>query len=438
MKRLGLYQQIYTAFIKRLFQPPADAGQQWIDEHRQCCILKKNPVGAKYPVFWFGTSLMAFDPNTSEDIPNMSLASISSINTALRPQLPVSWYLDPDIYELEQQVLFSTAPAYIGHELMLPSPGDYHSLEWMDHAKALVRDEQGISLISNICRHRQALMLKGRGHARNIVCPLHRWTYNLQGKLIGAPHFDEKPCLNLTRTVLQNWNGLLFDGQRDVAADLKNLGFLKNFDFSGFVLDRVMVDEYDFNWKTFIEVYLEDYHVEPFHPGLGNFVDCSDLKWEFGERYSVQSVGVNRCLQKSGSPVYRRWQEQVLGYGNSAMPKYGAIWLVYYPFLMIEWYPHVLVVSNIIPRGPSACTNVVEFYYPEDIALFEREFIEAEQAAYKETAVEDEEICQRMQDGRKALYSQGLDEYGPYQHPMETGMEHFHLWMRRQLAPHLA
>jgi choline monooxygenase len=69
--------------------------------------------------------------------------------------------------------------------------------------------------------------------------------------------------------------------------------------------------------------------------------------------------------------------------------------------------------------------------------LFEREFIEAEQAAYKETAVEDEDICQRMHEGRMALYQQGLDEYGPYQHPMETGMEHFHLWVKAQLEPHL-
>lgn len=352
-------------------------------------------------------------------------------------QLPVSWYVDTDIYALEQRVLFPHAPNYIGHELMVPQAGDYHSLEWMNHGKALVRNAQGIDLISNVCRHRQALMLKGKGNAKNIVCPLHRWTYDLQGQLMGAPHFDQQPCLHLARTAMQNWNGLLFDSPRDVAKDLAGLGFMKDFDFGGFMLDRVMIDEYQFNWKTFIEVYLEDYHVVPFHPGLGSFVDCDDLKWEFGEWYSVQSVGINQALRKSGSPIYQRWQEQVLKYGHGKLPKYGAIWMVYYPFLMIEWYPHVLVVSNIIPRGPHACTNVVEFYYPEDIALFEREFIEAEQAAYTETAIEDEDICQRMHDGRVALHAQGLNEEGPYQHPMETGMEHFHLWVHAQLDPHL-
>ncbi len=354
-----------------------------------------------------------------------------------RVQLPVSWYVDPAIYALEQQVLFPQAANYVGHELMTPNPGDYFTLEGTSHAKALVRNQQGIELLSNICRHRQALMLKGKGTASNIVCPLHRWTYDLQGELLGAPHFPEKPCLNLDSTPLQNWNGLLFEGGRNVSADLSRLGFLGDFDFSNHVLDRVMVDEYNFNWKTFIEVYLEDYHVAPFHPGLGNFVNCDDLKWEFGQWYSVQSVGVNNRLAKSGSPVYQRWHEQVLKYTQGQSPKYGAIWLVYYPFLMLEWYPHVLVVSNIIPRGPTSCTNVVEFYYPEDIALFEREFVEAEQAAYNETALEDEELCQRMQDGRNYLYSQGKDEHGPYQSPMEDGMEHFHRWVRAQLEPHL-
>jgi choline monooxygenase len=74
---------------------------------------------------------------------------------------------------------------------------------------------------------------------------------------------------------------------------------------------------------------------------------------------------------------------------------------------MVEWYPHTLVVSNIIPTGVESCLNVVEFYYPEDIALFEREFVEAEKAAYRETAIEDDDICYGMHKGRKALYQQG-------------------------------
>ena len=352
-------------------------------------------------------------------------------------QLPVSWYCDPAVFAAEQRLLFSQAPGYVGHELMVPEPGDYYALEWRDNAQALVRNAGGIELISNVCRHRQAIMLTGRGNVPNIVCPIHRWTYDLKGELLGAPHFEDKPCLNLGRSPLVNWNGLLFDGVRDVHRDLATLG-VRDFDFSSHVLDRIEVHECAYNWKSFIEVYLEDYHVGPFHPGLGNFVTCDDLRWEFGDWYSVQSVGIHERLSKPGTKVYERWHKAVLDYYRGEMPAHGAIWLTYYPNVMLEWYPHVIVISTLIPRAVDRTTNIVEFYYPEDIALFEREFVEAEQAAYLETAKEDDEISLRMDAGRLALYRRGQSEVGPYQSPMEDGMQHFHEFLRRELDPHIA
>ena len=147
-------------------------------------------------------------------------------------------------------------------------------------------------------------MLRGKGNTPNIVCPIHRWTYDKQGELLGAPHFPQNPCLHLGKSPLQNWNGLLFQGERDVAKDLADLGVKADLDFSGYMLDTVIIDELQCNWKTFIEVYLEDYHVVPYHPGLGNFVNCDELKWEFGDWYSVQTVGILNELKKSGSRIY--------------------------------------------------------------------------------------------------------------------------------------
>ncbi len=367
----------------------------------------------------------------------MSDLSNAAAFTTSSSQLPADWYFDARIYELEKRVFFDRGPSYVGHELMVPNVGDYQSLAWLGHAKVLVRGERSIELLSNICRHRQAVMLKGRGTARNIVCPLHRWTYALDGRLLGAPQFPHNPCLDLAKSKLTSWNGMLFAGHRDIAADLADMRVAQELDFSGFVLDRVEIDEYACNWKTFIEVYLEDYHVEPFHPGLGNFVDVTDLRWEFGAWYSVQTCGIKRALAKPGSPAYRRWHEQVLRHDEGRQPAHGAIWLTYFPNIMVEWYPHSLVVSTLVARGPEACTNVVEFYYPEDIALFERDFVEAEQTAYRETAIEDAEIIERMTAGRRALFQQGITESGPYQSPLEDGMKHFHEFVRRELSPHL-
>jgi len=354
-----------------------------------------------------------------------------------RCQLPVDVYFDEALLEREIQTLFHKGPRYVGSGMMVPEAGSYCALPGENEGRVLVRNANSqVELLSNMCRHRQALMLNGRGKIDNIVCPLHRWTYDLQGKLLGAPHFADKPCLDLKSTPLQNWQGLLFEQNgRDVAADLARLGPAKHLNFSDYMFDHVEIHECNYNWKTFIEVYLEDYHVVPFHPGLGNFVSCDDLKWEFGDWYSVQTVGVlDHFGSKAGSPVYRKWQEQVLRYRKGVPPEFGAIWMVYYPNLMIEWYPHVLIMSWLVPRGTQKTTNIVEFYYPEEIVLFEREFIEAERAAYMETAIEDDEIGERMDAGRRALFDRGESEVGPYQSPMEDGMQHFHEFFRREMG----
>ena len=348
-------------------------------------------------------------------------------------QLPAAWYFDPEVFAEEQKRLFDAGPHYVGHELMVPKVGDFHALAWMDDAKVLVRNASGVELLSNVCRHRQSILLEGRGNVPNIVCPLHRWTYDLQGTLLGAPHFPENPCVKLASTPLVNWRGLLFAGPADPRRALARLD-TADWDFSGYVLDRVTVDEYDFNWKTFIEVYLEVYHVNSCHPGLGNFADAENCRVDYGPDWSVQVVQAKHALGRPGTPVYRKWHEACLRQIDGRTPRQGALWMTWFPGFMLEWYPNVLVVSHLIPRSPTRTTNVVEFYYPEEIALFEREFVEAQQAAYLETAKEDDEICRRLDRGRRALWRQGLDDAGPYQSPMEDTMVHFHEWLRARLG----
>jgi phenylpropionate dioxygenase-like ring-hydroxylating dioxygenase large terminal subunit len=374
---------------------------------------------------------------------------MSDLSTALqalersRSQLPVSSYFDEALYQREQARLFRTLPRYVGHTASVPQTGDFHALAQEADGRVLVHNARGVELLSNVCRHRQAIMLKGRGHTgSHIVCPLHRWTYGLQGELAGAPHFSSDPCVSLRNHPVQQWNGLVFEGGpgvRRVADDLGGLGVAGELSFEGYQFHSAQVHECAYNWKTFIEVYLEDYHVAPFHPGLSGFVDCADLRWEFGPMHSVQTVGVNHALARPGSPTYRSWHQAVLERHGGTAPAFGAIWLTLYPSVMVEWYPQVLVVSSLHPRGPQRTLNLVEFFYPEEVVAFEPEFIAAQQAAYRETMIEDDEIAERMDAGRHALMARGEDEAGPYQSPMEDGMQHFHEWYRQVMgadAPH--
>jgi phenylpropionate dioxygenase-like ring-hydroxylating dioxygenase large terminal subunit len=95
-------------------------------------------------------------------------------------------------------------------------------------------------------------MLNGSGQVDTIVCPLHRWTYDLEGQLLGAPHFGDKPCLHLGKSPLQNWQGMLFEGPRDVVKDLGKLGVADDLDFTGYMLDHIEVHECNYNWNLAI------------------------------------------------------------------------------------------------------------------------------------------------------------------------------------------
>src|SRR3954469_16562138 len=100
-------------------------------------------------------------------------------------QLSVSSYFDEALFRREMEVLFKGGPRYVGHSVAVPEQGDYYALPQEGGGRALLRTPRGVELVSNVCRHRQALILKVRGSLAsggspggNIVCPLHRWTYS--------------------------------------------------------------------------------------------------------------------------------------------------------------------------------------------------------------------------------------------------------------------
>src|SRR6188474_2606518 len=106
---------------------------------------------------------------------SLALPALERQNT----QLPVSAYFDDDLHRREMELIFQHGPRYLGHELAVPDIGDHYALPQEGEGRALVRTAQGIELVSNVCRHRQAVMLRGRGNVQsapasggNIVCPL--------------------------------------------------------------------------------------------------------------------------------------------------------------------------------------------------------------------------------------------------------------------------
>ncbi|MGE0548134.1 MAG: aromatic ring-hydroxylating dioxygenase subunit alpha [Kofleriaceae bacterium] len=354
----------------------------------------------------------------------------------MRP-LPPADYFTEATFKLEQAALFDRAsamPRYVGHESMVPNIGDYY-VPPDDPGRVLIRSETGIELLSNVCRHRESLMLHGRGNVRRISCPAHKWSYSTAGRLLAAPRYDNPPCLDLPRANLQSWRGLLFEATAGSIGDFADVDVLSQLSLSEYALDKVEVEEFSFNWKMWIDNYLDAYHVDIIHPGLRQFVGMQAVRWRFGDSWSIHAVDVKQPVNKGGSSAYQHWHHEIAKHSKGELPRHGAVWLALLPGLAIEWLPYFAVVWRVIPRSPTHTTAVTEYYFPRDVAASNRDLVEAAYTAYRETNDEDLELIERRWQGLESLFRSGADPVAaPYQQPLEVGLQHFHTVVQSQIS----
>lgn len=348
--------------------------------------------------------------------------------------LPISWYFDPDILEIERHHLFGAGPTYAGHTSLVPNDGDYVTLGGQQLGKVLVRTSGQPHLLSNSCRHRQAQMICGSGHLKNIVCPVHNWAYNLDGRQVAAPHFDKNPCLDLERTELAEWNGLLFAGPRDVRRELATLNGWTELASQDYVLERIDEEEHDLNWKVFLEVYLEDYHISAVHPGFRAFVDPADLRGAFqavgGDRFFCEQVHVRWPLPPAATPKFAAYQNALMEVLAGRRPPFAAIWMCLFAGQLVEYYPYTMVATTYTPLTPTRTRLRSEYYFDRVIAETRRDYVETGLAVLDEVTGEDHSAAVKLHAGRRALYDRAENLQGPYQMPMEQGLRRFHDCLR--------
>lgn len=380
--------------------------------------------------------------------------------------VPLAWYFDPEVQADVQSEFFSSN--YFGNIAMVPQTGDYLALSHYEYEELLVHADDGFRRLSNRCRHKRSMIVdpihrkdqpRGNvGPTKKIMCPVHCWAYELNGKNAHTPFFDTlreevshggpaeaglRHPIDLPSEKLREWNGLLFSGDRDIAAEMKNLGHSGLFDpslldFSQYSFVDLERTDYDFNWLVFMDVYFDLYHVAPYHKRTFNqLVDTTSMEWEFGKSYSVQ-VTKFREAHQGVSAAYGYVRTLIEEFWKGEQPPHGALWFSLYPNLMIEWYPLMMVVSHIVPTGPMSCRNIVEYYVPKKWERRMVDIFRAQQAAYNETALEDGEICLTMSEGYHRDFLQKIDERGPDHPHLELGIVEFHNWLRARAGARLS
>lgn len=101
-------------------------------------------------------------------------------------------FIDSDLYQLEQQKIFARCWLFVGHESLVPNPGDFFTSYMGEESVILARDKSGqLHVLLNSCRHRGTRVCRyDQGNTAAFYCPYHGWSYDTDGKLIGVPHYQ--------------------------------------------------------------------------------------------------------------------------------------------------------------------------------------------------------------------------------------------------------
>lgn len=214
--------------------------------------------------------------------------------------------LDADRYtsrafmEREWNGVWTQSWLLAGLECDAREPGDYFVFEIGRESILVTRTETGgLSAVYNACQHRgNRIMTNERGSVAAITCPYHNWSYELDGTLKNVPDAERfsqgLPCdtLSLKPVLVEAWAGLVWINMDLEAGPLSEfLGVVQDqlapFHFEDMTLVSDQTVCLDANWKTCIDNFNEQYHVDFIHPQHASFVDCCNAGnelWPFGHR----------------------------------------------------------------------------------------------------------------------------------------------------------
>ena len=102
-------------------------------------------------------------------------------------------FVDPELYEVEQERVFARSWLFVGFEDQVRKPGDYFVSRMGEESVILSRDRDNtVHVFLNSCRHRGMKVCRyDEGNMPVFTCPYHGWSYAGDGKPGGgAAHKD--------------------------------------------------------------------------------------------------------------------------------------------------------------------------------------------------------------------------------------------------------
>jgi glycine betaine catabolism A len=329
--------------------------------------------------------------------------------------LPGPLFTDRDVFDREMERLFRKSWQCVGREDELAAPGAFRTVEVAGSGVLLLRNADGkLRAFHNVCRHRGTRLVEeteGRDLKR-LLCPYHAWTYDLNGRLLGAPHMQgvkgfDRTEFGLYPVTVETWRGFVFvnlDPRPEPLA--KTLGGLArrcaNYPLDDLRRTHRVVYDIRANWKLVVQNANECYHCPGVHPQLVKITP-----YRSGEE------------DLRTGPVFGGWMDFVDGIesatlsGKTARAPFRALsaedrrrvyYYVLYPANFLSLFPDYVTFDWFIPMGPEHTRLVFEVYVhrdEQDPATDAMEFWEM-------TNRQDWHICEMAHLGSKtAAYFQG-------------------------------
>ena len=370
--------------------------------------------------------------------------------------LPQAFYNDPDLYEFDVSAIFTRSWLMIGFEVELPEPGAYMALTIGRCPIVVVRGrDRVIRGFHNTCRHRGAqICADGHGRHVKLVCPYHKWTYELDGRLIGAARMGPDFKLEdhgLRALQVELLGGCIYVALTDQAPDFRPFRaavapLLAPYKMSDakVAFESTLVEKA--NWKLVMENARECYHCAACHPELrrsspvgvgGDFADSEHFRgfaarmnqlklstasvegaWWHAERYPL-NPGIESLSMDGKAVVARRLVD-------IEDKEIGALWWALEPNIFCHAFSDYAFMFSAIPVGPQETHVMSKWLVHRDAVEGVDYTIDSLIEAWTKTNLQDRDLAENNQRGVNGLGYQP----GPYSQEAEDFVIRFGNWYR--------
>jgi Rieske 2Fe-2S family protein len=206
---------------------------------------------------------------------------------AAQPALPAAWYHDPAHHAREMAAIWRRSWVYLCRAQTVAEARAFRTFTVAGQEILVLRGEDGgLRGYFNTCRHRGSVLCteaEGRLERGLIVCPYHRWAYDLEGRLRATgpmrkvKGFD-RADYGLHPVAVAEWGGFVFANLAGAAAVPfpeqygAELQWVGNWPLADLVVGHRWRKRLACNWKVFWENFNECLHCPNLHPELCELV----------------------------------------------------------------------------------------------------------------------------------------------------------------------